>query len=116
MRTKLVRDRLIEEKFAQYIKAKFPSDGKRGSSGVIHAAYADKIKQCLKDPEKFPKEFRYFVRKKNFRTFELPSLGLKDVLVIPRSENKEVSTVIFISIIIISQLAIMYSTDLEVLF
>ena len=30
VRTKLVRDRLMEEKFAQYIEAKFPSDGKRG--------------------------------------------------------------------------------------
>ena len=66
MRTKLVRDRLMEEKFAQYIKAKFPSDGKHRTSGIIHAAYADQIKQCLKDPKKFPKEFRYFVRKKIF--------------------------------------------------
>ena len=64
--TKLVRDRLMEEKFAQYIEAKFPSDGKCRTSGVIHAAYADKIKQCRKDPEKFPKEFHYFVRKKIF--------------------------------------------------
>ena len=66
MRTKLVRDRLMEEKFTPYIEAKFPSYGERGTSGVIHAAYADKIKQYLKDPEKFPKEFRYFVRKKFF--------------------------------------------------
>ena len=61
----------------------------RDYSGVICAAYADKIKQRLKNPDKFSKGFRYFVRKKNFLTFELPSLGLKDVLVIPRSENKE---------------------------
>ena len=80
---------LMEEKFTKYIEAKFPCDGKRGTSGVIRAAYADKIKQYLKNPKKFAKEFCYFVRKKNFRTFELPSLGLKDVLVIPRSENKE---------------------------
>ena len=80
----------MEQKFSEYVEAKFPSDGERGTSGVIHAAYANKIKQCLKNPENFPKEFRYFVRKKNFRYFELPSLGLKDVLVTPRSENKEV--------------------------
>ena len=87
----------MEEKFIQYIEAKFPSDGKRGTSGVIHVAYADKIKQCLKNPNNFSKEFRFFVRKKKFRTFELPSLGLKDVLVIPRSENKEVQFNIIIS-------------------
>ena len=79
----------MEQKFTEYVEAKFPSDGKRGTSGA-HAAYANKIKQCLKNAENFRKEFRYFVRKKNFRTFELPSLGLKDVLVIPRSENKKV--------------------------
>ena len=46
----------MEGKFTQYIEAKFPSDGKRGTSGVIHAAYADKIKQCiLKIPTIFQK-------------------------------------------------------------
>ena len=54
----------MEEKSTQYIEAKFPSDGKRGTSGVKHAAYAHKIKQCIKNPENFPKEFRYFVERK----------------------------------------------------
>ena len=40
----------MEEKFTQYIEAKFLSDGKRGTSGVVHAVYADKMKQCLKNP------------------------------------------------------------------
>ena len=48
---------LMEENFTQYIEIKFPSDGKRGTSGVIHAAYADKIKQCIKNLNNFPKEF-----------------------------------------------------------
>ena len=82
MKAKQVRDRLMKEMFTQYIEDKFPSDGKHGTSVVIHAAYAGKIKQCLKDPKKFPKEFLYLVRKKNFQTFELPSLGLKDVFLI----------------------------------
>ena len=82
----------MEEKFNQYIDARFPPGGKRGTSGVIHAAFAEQIKQCIKNPgsDQFTKEFRYFVKKKKFRTFELPSLGIKNVLVIPRSENKEV--------------------------
>ena len=52
---------LMEEEFthavATYTEAKFPSDGKRGTSGVIHAAYAEKIKKCLKNPNKFPKHY-----------------------------------------------------------
>ena len=36
----------MEEKSTQYIEAKVPSDGKRGTSGVKHAACAHKIKQC----------------------------------------------------------------------
>ena len=48
MRTKLVRDRLMEQKFAQYIEAKFPSDGNRGTSGVIHAAYANNVLRIQK--------------------------------------------------------------------
>ena len=89
----------MEEKFTEYIEAKFPCDGKRGTSGVIRAAYADKIKQYLTNPEKFAKEFRYFVRKKNFRTFELPSLGLKlRRFVIPRSENEEVQLFILANV------------------
>ena len=50
----------MEGKFTQYIEAKFPSDGKRGTiaSGVIHAAYAHKIKQCIfKIPTIFQKNF-----------------------------------------------------------
>ena len=36
----------MEEKSTQYIEAKVPSDSKCGTSGVKHAAYAHKIKQC----------------------------------------------------------------------
>ena len=80
----------MEEKFTQYIEVKFLSDGKQGTSEVVCTAYADKIKQCLKNPDKFLKGFHYFIRKKNFQTFVPPSSGLKDALVIPRNENKEV--------------------------
>ena len=66
---------------------KIPPEQKRSTSGVIYAAFGEKIKKCLKNPEVFPKEFRHYVKKKNFRVFEIPYLGLKDVLVIPRSES-----------------------------
>ena len=74
-----------------YVKKKFPPDQKRSTSGVIYAAFGEKIKNCLKNPELYSKEFRHYVNKKKFRVFEILSIGLKDVLVIPRSESdKEV--------------------------
>ena len=54
-----------------------------------------KIKNCLKNPELFSMEFRHYVQKK-FCVFEIPSIGLKDVLVVPRSElDKEVHSYIW---------------------
>ena len=81
----------MEERFEEYVKKKFPRDQKRSTSGVMYAAFGEKIKNCLKNPELYSKEFRHHVKKKKFRVFEIPSIGLKDVLVIPRSESdKEV--------------------------
>lgn len=81
----------MEERFEEHFRKKFPPDQKRGTSGVIHSAFGEKIKNCLKNPELFSKEFRHYVKKKKFRVFEIPSIGLKDVLVLPRSESdKEV--------------------------
>ena len=73
----------MEEKFNDYLYKKFPAHKKRGTSGVFHVEFGRKIKDCLRNPESFSTQFRHYVRKKKFRTFELPSLGLKDVLVIP---------------------------------
>ena len=41
----------MEGKFTQYIEEKFPSDGKRRTSGIIHTPYAEKIKQYIKNPD-----------------------------------------------------------------
>ena len=77
--------------FEQYISSKFPSDGKRGTSGVLHAAFGEKVKSCLRDPSSVDKNFRFLVKKRGFQLLDLPSLGLKDVLVVARQEDKEVS-------------------------
>ena len=34
---------------------------------VIYSAFGEKIKNCLKTPETFSKEFRHYVKKKKFR-------------------------------------------------
>ena len=87
----------MEERFEEYIKKKSPSDQKHSTSGIIYAAFGEKIKNCLKNAELSSKEFHHYVKKK-FCIFEIhiPSIGLKDVLVILRSEsNKEVCSYIW---------------------
>ena len=79
----------MEQRFKEHVKKKFPPEQKRSTSGVIYAAFGEKIKNCLKNPELFSKQFRHYVKKKNFRVSEIPSIGLKDVLVIRRSESDE---------------------------
>ena len=81
----------MEETFNNYVLKKFPANSKRGTSGVIHTEFGRKIQDCLKNPESFSTQFRHYVRKRKFRTFDLPSIGLKDVLTIPKPDNKPVS-------------------------
>ena len=78
---------MMEERFEEHMKKKSPPDEKCSTSDVISAAFGAKIKKYLKNPELFSKEFRRYVKKKKFRVFEIPSIGLKDVLVITRSES-----------------------------
>ena len=85
----------MEEKFNEYVLKKFPTDSRRGTSGVIHIEFGTRIKDCLKNSESFPTQFCHYVRKKKFRTFDLPSLGLKDVLVIPKPDKKAVSIILY---------------------
>ena len=65
---------LVELRIANYIK----------SYVLLSYSYANKI---LKIPR-----ISLLRKNKKFRRFELPSLGLKSDLVIPRSENKVVVT------------------------
>ena len=64
---------------------KFPSV-KRGTSGVFHKEFGDKIKAAIKDPSSADKNMRFFVKKKGFQILNIPSLGARDVLVIPVKE------------------------------
>ena len=80
----------MEEEFNQYVLKRFPTNEKRGTSGVIHIELGRKIKDCLRNPSLFSANFRHYVIKKKFRVFDLPSLGLKDVLVVPKAEGKTV--------------------------
>ena len=47
----------MEERFEDHVKTKFPPDQKRSTRGVMYAAFVEKIKNCLKNPELYSKEF-----------------------------------------------------------
>ena len=48
-----------ERPFEEHAKKKLPPDQKCSTSGVIYSAFSEKIKNCLKIPEVFSKEFRH---------------------------------------------------------
>ena len=81
----------MEETFNDYVFKKLPTDNKRGTSGVIHTEFGRRIQNCLKNPEAFSTQFCHYVRRRKFQTFDLPSIGLKNVLTIPKPDNKPVS-------------------------
>ena len=47
----------MEERFEEYVKNNFLPDQKRSTSGVIYAAFGEKLRNFLKNPELFFKEF-----------------------------------------------------------
>ncbi|KAL5509496.1 hypothetical protein EMCRGX_G004883 [Ephydatia muelleri] len=75
-----------EKEFKTFLAEKFPSV-KRGTSGVFHKEFGDKIKAAIKDPLSVDKNMRFFVKKKGFQILNIPSLGARDVLVIPVKEQ-----------------------------
>ena len=73
--------------FEDFILEKFPPNSKRGTSGVFHRDFGDKIKAVIKDPSSADKSLRFFVRKTQLQLLDLPSLGARDVLVVPAKEQ-----------------------------
>ena len=71
-----------EREFTAYLTEKFPSST-RGTSGVFHKDFGEKIIGALKDLSSVDKNLRFFVRKHKFKILNLPSLGAHDVLVVP---------------------------------
>ena len=83
-------DTVSTEPFLQYLAEKFPEEGKRSTSGVIHQSFSKRIKDCLKDPSTAEKSFRFYVKKERFELLDLPNLDLSDVLVVPSSDAAQV--------------------------
>ena len=75
-----------EKEFRTFLAEKFPSV-KRGTIGIFYKEFGDKIKAAIKDPSSADKNMRFFVKKKGFQILNIPSLGARDVLVIPVKEQ-----------------------------
>eukprot|EP00731_Ephydatia_muelleri_P005525 Em0002g1701a len=59
----------------------------RGTSGVFYKDFGVKIKAAIKDPSSVDKNLRFFVKKSGFQISNIPSLGARDVLVVPANSR-----------------------------
>ena len=60
---------LMMTTFAEYLESSFPDEGKRSTSGLVHAELGEKIKRYLRN---INKNFRFMV-KIIFKLLDLPS-------------------------------------------
>ncbi len=61
-----------------------PPDGKRGTGGVFHKTFAEKVKDAIKNPGNAnDKHLKFYVKKNQFKLLDFPSLDARDVLVVP---------------------------------
>ena len=78
--------------FKDYVDESFPVEAKRTRSAIIRRSYADRIVSFLKDgTNESDKNFRHLVKRSGFQLLDLPEAGLRDVLVVKVSEEKQVS-------------------------
>ena len=68
------------ELFSQYMNGRFSKE-KQSTSGVILTEFGVRIINCLRNPSIVDKNFRLMVKKCGFKLMDIPSLGLKEVLV-----------------------------------
>ena len=72
----------MEAEFGKYLEERFPSADKR-TSGVIRASFGARIIAVVRDPTAGDKNMKFYVKKRKFQILDLPSLGMKNVLVVP---------------------------------
>ena len=73
----------MDTKFSAFLDEKYPQQN-RNTSGVIHKSFGEKITECLKNPASVDKNLRFSVKKGKFHWLDIPSLGIKEpVLVVP---------------------------------
>ncbi len=80
----------MEESFNTFLSERIPPDSKRSTSGVIQAAFGERIIRVLKDPSAGDKNLCSYTKKHGFQLLDLPSLGVQNVLVVPVKGDAEV--------------------------
>ena len=78
---------MTEAEFDRYIQERFPTAGKRSTSGIIRRSFGAKIAEVLRNPAAGDKNLRFYIKKHGFQLLDLPSLGMKDVLVVTAREQ-----------------------------
>ena len=82
--------------FKDYVDESFSVGAKRTRSAIIRQVYTDRIVSFLKGgSNETDKNFRHSVKKNGFQLLDLPEAGLRDVLVVKVSEEKQVSCSVY---------------------
>ena len=76
--------------FGEYVDSLFPIGGKCSRSVVIRQDFAKRIVDHLKGKQDPDASFRHFVKKGGFALLDIPSAGIRDVLVVSLKEEKQV--------------------------
>ena len=79
-----------KDEFEKYLLERFPPDKKRGTSGVFHQDFGEKIKVAIKEPAIVDKNLRFYVKKHGLQLLNLPSIGSSDILFVPAKEGSQV--------------------------
>ena len=78
-------------RFQSYLEKTYPESITRSCSGVIRRSFLNRIVLHLKGTMDEDRKFRWYVKKNGFKLMDVPELSLRDVLVVPVKEGKEVS-------------------------
>ena len=73
-----------EKEFGIFLSDKFSSTNR---ASFTKTSIGDKIKAAIKDPSSVDKNLRFFVKKSGFQNLNIPSLGARDVLVVPAKQQ-----------------------------
>ena len=83
--------RCASTRFQAYLEKNYPESTSRSCSGVIRRSFLNRIVLHLKGTVDEDRKFRWYVKKNGFKLMDVPELSLRDVLVVPVKEGKEVS-------------------------
>eukprot|EP00731_Ephydatia_muelleri_P035440 Em0124g10a len=75
--------------FEEYVDSLFLIGGKRSRSAVIRQDFAKRIVDHLKGKQDPDASFRHFVKKGGFALLDMPSAGIRDVLVVSLKEEEQ---------------------------